>query len=63
VTVLSDIRAAITAMGWSETARRSGVDRVTLHRVFGENGRGHPTLETIERVLPTLGLNLVVVPR
>ena len=58
--VLAGIREAIERIGWSETARLSGVDRTTLHRCFGRNGRGHPALATIERVLPHVGLELTV---
>lgn len=58
--VIAAIRAAIERIGWSETARRSGVERTHLHRSFGENGREWPSLSTIERVLPHLGLRLRV---
>lgn len=60
MTVVSEIRAAIVRMGWSETARRSGVDRTVLHRTFAEKPRKGPSLRTIERVLPALGLELAV---
>jgi DNA-binding phage protein len=60
VNVVEQIRAAIERIGWSETARRSGVNRVTLHRCFGKNGREHPTMTTIERVLPHIGLRIAV---
>lgn len=60
MTVIAQIRAGIERLGWSEISRRSGVDRTCLHRVFGKNGRGHPSLTTIERVLPHLGLELQV---
>lgn len=58
--VLAKIRAGIERVGWSETARRSGVARSHLHRAFGANGRGGPSLNTIERVLPHVGLDLDV---
>lgn len=61
MSVIPQIREAIEREGWSKTADRSGVDRVTLHRCFGKNGRGHPTLTTVERVLPHVGLELVAV--
>lgn len=55
------VRAAIQRVGWSETARRAGVDRVTLHRCFGArpNGRG-PQLSTLLAILPHVGLSLTV---
>lgn len=54
------LRAAIKQIGWSETARRSGCDRVTLHRAFGP--RGNPKLSTIVAVLPVVGLNISLAP-
>jgi DNA-binding phage protein len=61
VNLLAEIRAGIVRVGWSEVARRSGMHRITLHRCFGKNGRGRPTLATIERVLPHIGLQLAIV--
>lgn len=58
--MIEQIRAAIARVGWSETARRSGVDRVTLHRCFGNSGNQNPKLATIEAVLPHVGLRLAV---
>jgi DNA-binding phage protein len=58
VSVLDGMRAAIKRVGWSETARRSGVDRVTLHRVFGEGG--NPKLSTIEKVAPHVGVAITI---
>lgn len=58
------IRAGIERVGWSETARRSGVDRVKLHRTFGERmGHGNPRLELLLAVLPHVGLSLSVTER
>jgi DNA-binding phage protein len=59
--VISDIGLAIERIGFREASRRSGVERAALHRAFSRNGRGHPTLRTLERVLPHLGLRLAVV--
>lgn len=61
--VLEQIRDAIERQGWSETARRSGITRTTLHRAFGDTRRKHcvsarPSFTTIERVLPHVGLEL-----
>lgn len=55
---LATVRARIQSVGWSETARRSGINRVTLHRCFGERARNDPGLETIVAVLPHVGLEL-----
>jgi DNA-binding phage protein len=65
VNVVGEIRTAIERQGWSETARRSGISRVTLHRAFGDTRRkaavnAGPSLATIERVLPSIGLELAV---
>ncbi len=60
MTVVEQIRAGIERLGWSETARRCGVDRTQLHRAFGHNPRKGTSLRTIERVLPALGLELTV---
>lgn len=54
------IRAGIERAGWSETARRSGIDRTTLHRNFPKCGSGNPKLETIVAVLPHVGLELTL---
>jgi DNA-binding phage protein len=59
--VVRDIGLAIEGRGWKRTAQESGVDRCALHRAFGRHGRGHPTMTTINRVLPGLGLRLAVV--
>lgn len=58
--VVRMIGLAIERIGVCEVARLSGVDRVVLWRAFSKNGRGHPTLTTIERVLPHVGLELAV---
>lgn len=59
MTIIEQIRAGIERIGWSETSRRCGVDRTVLHRTFGNNPRG-PSLRTIQRVLPALGLELSI---
>ena len=60
MTIVDQIRERITAMGWSEASRRSGVDRTHLHRAFGNRPRKNVALSTIERILPTLGLKLTL---
>jgi DNA-binding phage protein len=60
VGIVRAIGQAIDERGWSETSLRSGVERCSLHRAFGAHGRGHPTMTTIERVLPHVGLRLTV---
>lgn len=58
------LRAAIVRTGWSETARRSGVNRVTLHRCFPHRGSGtNPSLATIAAVAGALSLQLTVSER
>jgi DNA-binding phage protein len=59
--VVRDIGLVIERVGWREVARRTGVDRCALHRTFSRNGRGHPTLATLDRVLPHVGLRLTIV--
>jgi DNA-binding phage protein len=60
MSVVADIRAGIERVGWTETARRSGIDRGTLHRSFGKNARRIANLSTVERVVPHIGLALTV---
>lgn len=35
--IVGQIRAAIVATGWSETSRRTGLDRTTIWRAFRED--------------------------
>jgi DNA-binding phage protein len=57
--LFAQIRVAIVRQGWSETARRSGVRRETLHRTFGPNPDIRaPNLNTIDAVVTALGLRL-----
>ena len=58
--IVRDIGLAIERQGWKKTAELSGVDRTSLHRSFGRNWRHRPSLETIEQVLPHLGLQLAI---
>lgn len=66
--IIAKIREGIVRIGWSETARRSGINRVTLYRTFGNmrtlckgpRGPQGPSLETILAVLPVIGLRLWV---
>lgn len=58
--IIPEIRAGIERVGWTETARRSGLERTQLHRAFGKNGRQCPSLATVERLLPHVGLRLAV---
>lgn len=58
--IVAAIRPAIEQLGWSETARRCGLHRTHLHHAFGRNADRTPKLQTIERVLPALGLQLTV---
>ena len=62
--LLEQIRERIKRIGWAQTARRSGVERVQLYRNFsGRIGTGNPRLSMIEAVLPTLGLQLTLTER
>jgi DNA-binding phage protein len=61
------LREAIARVGWTETARRCGIDRVTLHRAFGttpkvKGPRGPigPSLDTVLAVLPAVGIELSI---
>jgi len=65
--MIARIREAIVRVGWSETARRCGIDRVTLHRAFGttpkvKGPRGPigPSFDTVLAVLPAVGLKLII---
>lgn len=57
-----EIRGAILDSGRtiSDVARESGVDRKTLHNIFG--GR-LPRIETVDKILNALDLKLVVVDK
>lgn len=63
--VCEELRAAIVRTGWSETARRSGVDRCNLHRAFTaeRRGGGLPSFATVAAVARALGLRLCVFER
>lgn len=55
------VRRAIEERGWSNVARSSGVDRVTLHRCFGNRrARYKPSLRTLEATLSVLGLEITI---
>lgn len=52
------LREEIQRVGWSEVARRSGLRRENLHRVF-KRGSGHlPSLSTISLVALAVGVRL-----
>lgn len=57
----AQVRSAIVRTGWSETARRSGIRRETLHRSFsGRPDAQTPSLTTIAAVADALDLALSV---
>jgi DNA-binding phage protein len=63
--VLCDtLRPAIVRAGWSATARRAKVDRVTLHRSFpARRGARVPNLGTVAAVAEALGLTISIAKR
>lgn len=59
--VVAAPRAAIVRTGWSETARRCGLDRTSLHRAFRANpSTRSPNLGTVAAVALALGLELTI---
>lgn len=58
------LRAEIVRVGWSETARRCGMDRTALHRVFRINPATRcPNFATIASVAQALNLEITVTPK
>jgi DNA-binding phage protein len=59
--ICATVRASIVLAGWSETARRSGVDRTALHRAFPpERGGRMPSFSMVIAVADALGLRLSI---
>lgn len=60
--IVAQIRTRIKLMGWSYVARKSGVERPTLWRAFGDGccPNRSPTLTTLNAVLPVIGLELEI---
>lgn len=59
--ICEELRAAIVRTGWSETARRCGIDRTALHRSFRpKRGNGQPSFVTVSLVAEALGLRLSI---
>lgn len=64
--LMRQIRERIQSVGWSETARRASIHRVTLHRMFGTTPRWHigprgpkgPAFDVVVRVADAVGLTL-----
>lgn len=55
------LRGEIARVGWSETARRAGVDRCNLHRAFpADPGKRNPSFATVTEVARALGLEVTV---
>jgi DNA-binding phage protein len=62
--ICARLRKAIIKTGWSETARRVGMDRTALHRAFAPHrGNRTPSFVTISLVAQALGLKLTVYER
>lgn len=55
----AELKEEIGCVGWSETARRAGVDRTALHRAFSGR-RNTANLTTIAAVANALGFHLVL---
>lgn len=64
--LLGEIRKRIVEQGWSATARKAEVHRVTLHRMFGTTPRARkgpqgpkgPDFGTVCKVADAVGLKL-----
>jgi probable addiction module antidote protein len=59
--IAAGLRTASRAVGMSEIAERSGLARESLYKAFRPGSQ--PRLETIVRVLDSLGMRLVVQPK
>lgn len=55
--IVAMLGAEVERMGWSEAARRSGMRRETLHRIFGKRSTC-PNLRTIACVAEAVGVQL-----
>lgn len=59
--LIAIIRERVEQVGWSEAARRAGVDRCNLHRSLGPRHAQFPaSLRTLQKLLPAIGLELTV---
>jgi DNA-binding phage protein len=56
--IIDMLREEIKRVGWSETARRSGLDRTSLHRAFQERQHRFPSFVTVSLVAMALGVKL-----
>jgi DNA-binding phage protein len=55
------LRDEIVRTGWSETARRAGVERTALHRAFQASpGKHNPSFATVTKTAQALGLEFTV---
>ncbi len=59
--IASAIGTVVKARGMTKVAEEAGLNRQTLHKAFSE--AGNPTLETLTKVLDTIGLQLDVKPK
>lgn len=59
-TLLWVLRQVAKAHGMAELARRADLGDKTLFKALSENG--NPTIETVNKMLPAVGLRLSVVP-
>jgi probable addiction module antidote protein len=53
---------AIKAKGMLKTAQKTGLDRSSLYHSFSATG-GNPTLNTLSKVVDTLGYRLALMPK
>jgi DNA-binding phage protein len=58
--VIDTLRAQIERIGWTETARRSGIARETLHKAFK---RRSMSFMTVQRVADAVGVRLEARPQ
>lgn len=56
--IIDMLREEIERVGYSETARRSGVDRTSLHRAFQRRTGRLPAFSTIALVAMALSVRL-----
>jgi DNA-binding phage protein len=55
--LLATLREEVEFVGWTETARRSKIDRCSLHRAFRN---GTPLFSTVAAVAEAVGMKLEV---
>jgi DNA-binding phage protein len=60
--LLDAFALGITRIGKRKVAKLAGLDRVTIYRCFFREERQMPTLDTLVRIAPHIGLRVTAVP-